>query len=612
MTTRSRTALAVLPAVAALLAGTAGSGPAAAVRPDSVTSEPSLTDRAFTAKLAVGDQGRSCSGALVDPYWVISAASCFAEGATPVVAGAPKARTTVTVGRTDLDTTTGVVTEATELVPRTDRDLVLVRLARPATGVTPVALTASAPSAGQQVTVAGFGRTRTEWAPRKLHGAVFTVGDPDAGGFPVAAPSPADATLCKGDAGAPAVRANGGRFELLGITSRSWQGGCLGTPSAETRTGAYQARVDGLAQWVRDTTASVLGDADADGRADVAMTYFHADGAVGFFTSTADRAGMLGAFNSTYTVPAASWDRASMKLVPGDFNGDHRSDLAMLYRFGDGSIGLFTGAAQPDGTIGQFQGPSYKVPASAGWNWNAIEVYPGDANGDGRGDVLMAYHHTDGAIGFFTSLADQAGNLSQFNSTFTVPAASWDRASMKLVPGDFNGDHRSDLAMLYRYGDGSIGLFTGLAKTDGTIGQFQGPSYKVPASAGWNWNAIEVYPGDANGDGRGDVLMAYHHTDGAIGFFTSLADQAGNLSQFNSTFTVPAASWDRASMKLVPGDFNGDHRSDLAMLYRYGDGSIGLFTGLAKTDGTIGQFQGPSYKVPASAGWSWNAVEVRR
>ncbi|BFV59027.1 hypothetical protein KCMC57_up41310 [Kitasatospora sp. CMC57] len=31
------------------------------------------------AKLTIGDQGRTCSGARVDPYWVLTAASCFAD-----------------------------------------------------------------------------------------------------------------------------------------------------------------------------------------------------------------------------------------------------------------------------------------------------------------------------------------------------------------------------------------------------------------------------------------------------------------------------------------------------------------------------------------------------
>ncbi|MEU1422216.1 trypsin-like serine protease, partial [Kitasatospora sp. NPDC005751] len=34
---------------------------------------------AYTAKLAIGDNVRACTGALVDRNWIITAASCFAD-----------------------------------------------------------------------------------------------------------------------------------------------------------------------------------------------------------------------------------------------------------------------------------------------------------------------------------------------------------------------------------------------------------------------------------------------------------------------------------------------------------------------------------------------------
>lgn len=51
----------------------------------------------------------------------------------------------------------------------------LAKLASPVTGIAPAALSASAPAAGEELRVAGYGRTKDEWAPLKLHTGTFAV-----------------------------------------------------------------------------------------------------------------------------------------------------------------------------------------------------------------------------------------------------------------------------------------------------------------------------------------------------------------------------------------------------------------------------------------------------
>ncbi|MQS10946.1 trypsin-like serine protease [Streptomyces kaniharaensis] len=209
---------------------------------------------AFTTKLDIGGQ-RSCTGSLVDPYWVLTASSCFADDpAQPqaLQAGAPKLKTVATVGRTDLTTNAGFSSEVTQLVPRADRDLVLVKLAQPAQGI-PTVKVGAAPTAGETLTVAGYGRTKDEWVPNTLHSASFTVQSSTATTVAVTGKTAGKDAICKGDTGGPALRATtGGGVELAGVNSLSWQGGCLGS-GAETRTGAVETRVDDLASWVFDT-----------------------------------------------------------------------------------------------------------------------------------------------------------------------------------------------------------------------------------------------------------------------------------------------------------------------------------------------------------------------
>ncbi|MFE7563441.1 trypsin-like serine protease, partial [Kitasatospora sp. NPDC057500] len=221
---------------------------------------PQPTDPALAhvAKLNIGDGKRSCTAALVDRNWLLTAASCFTDNPdnpSTVTAGAPQDRTTAVIGRTDLtNTATGAVVEVVGLVPRQDRDLVMARLGTPVDAIAPAALATTVPATGESLRAPGFGRTATDWVPTKIHTTTHTTGtltdttlatDPATGQAPV----------CQGDAGAPLLRNTNGTTEIAAVATRSWQGGCLGTDPAELRTGATSTRVDDLGSWIQQVAA---------------------------------------------------------------------------------------------------------------------------------------------------------------------------------------------------------------------------------------------------------------------------------------------------------------------------------------------------------------------
>jgi hypothetical protein len=238
--------------VAALAAGLLGSAPAHGIAGGAPAAAGAY---GFVAKVEVGD--RSCSGALIDRQWVVTAASCFPENVPPgqtAPTGVPKKATTATVGRTDLSGTAGQVRAVVELVGRPEQNVVLAKLASPVPdAVAPVSVATAAPTSGEVLRVAGYGRTSTEWVPDLLQTARFVVQGVTGTSLDIVGHTPPEAAVCKGDSGGPAFReAAGGRVELVAIHDRSWQNGCFG--ETETRRGATETRVDTLADWIRQVT----------------------------------------------------------------------------------------------------------------------------------------------------------------------------------------------------------------------------------------------------------------------------------------------------------------------------------------------------------------------
>ncbi|MEV7130966.1 FG-GAP-like repeat-containing protein [Streptomyces sp. NPDC093260] len=559
-----------------------------------VTGDAADSSFAFTARLDIGGGQRACSAALVDAQWLVASARCFADdpATLQVAAGKPKWKTMATIGRTDLTTTTGQVREVVELVPRSDRDLVMARLATPTTEITPVSLALTAPTPGDELKVAGFGRTKSEWAPNKLHTATFNVDSVADKTLATSGKTAADAA-CAGDAGGPVVRQRNGKTELVALTSLSWQGGCLGTDESEKRTDALDTRLDDLNAWIQQVRSLpqqaqvTAGDFDGDGKADVAALYDYGKDAQGHSLAS------LWIFNSDGTSLRAprvvwdndtSWNWSSSTLTSGDYNGDGKSDIGVLYNYGEGADGknrtklwLFTS------TGSDFQAPKIVWDSgSTSWNWNSSKLTSGDYNGDGKSDIGVLYNYGQTVDG-----RNHTG-LWAFNSTgdgFQAPVKVWDSGSdswnwnaSKVSSGDFNGDGKMDVAVLYNYGQAADGRNqTGLWFAGGADG-LSSPKKVWNSDTSWNWNASTLTSGDYNGDGKTDIGVLYNYgqdTDGRnhTGLWTMAGTDTGVAAPkkvWDST-----TSWNWNSSQPVSGDFNGDGKSDLAIFYNYGKNADG-------------------------------------
>ncbi|MBB4944836.1 hypothetical protein F4556_000371 [Kitasatospora gansuensis] len=206
------------------------------------------TDTPAIGSVLVGQPGRpgsrACTATLVDRYWALTSAGCFTDTPATLAAGAPATKSTVTIG--------GKTVDITELVPRTDRDLAMARLATPIEDITLAKVATTAPVAGESLRIPGFGRTATQWRPTNPHNVTHTAGAVTATGLD-STPAAGSSAVCQGDTGAPLLRTANGSTEIVAVASRSWLGGCLDAPAGETRTGAGSTRVDNLGTWIQQT-----------------------------------------------------------------------------------------------------------------------------------------------------------------------------------------------------------------------------------------------------------------------------------------------------------------------------------------------------------------------
>ncbi|MGW5851050.1 FG-GAP-like repeat-containing protein [Streptomyces sp. NPDC055254] len=459
-------------------------------------SEAPAGQHPYTVKLHIGDKAnsRACTGSLIDAYWVATAASCFA--ATPgqqVPAGKPSLATSATLS-------SGQAVEITEIAPRADRDLVLARLAVPATGITPITRASTVPVAGADLTAAGFGRTKTQWIPGNLHTGTFNVSTSDT--TTIAVSGRGTDSICKGDTGGPLLNAAG---ELVAVNSRSWQGGCPGTDPAETRTGAIAARTDDLGEWIAKTAEPRRSAAanEAGGSDRVRWADFDADRRPDYITIAdngtvhvwLNRGGDTGGGWETVGQVASGTTTERNRVRLADFDGDGRFDYLVINANGSVDVWLNKGGDK----VAPWQGIGQ---VAAGMTTDVSKVRFADWDGDGRTDYLL--FNDDGAVDVYLNRGGD--NVAPWQHIGRVTTAANDRGRIRFADND--GDGKADYHYVKPTGGVDLYLNRG-----GDVVPVNGWQFKGQIASGVTTDHSKVQFVDFNADTHADYILA--GTDGS-------------------------------------------------------------------------------------------------
>jgi predicted nucleotidyltransferase len=288
----------------------------------------------------------------------------------------------------------------------------------------------------------------------------------------------------------------------------------------------------------------IVADFNEDNRSDIA-TANHWNDSISVFVGLGN-----GTFNTANVYSTGSGSFPSSMAV-GDFNNDNRTDIVVANQAAN-NVGVFLGFDHP-----MFS--SYNIDFTRIFSF-PVYVVTADFNNDSCWDIAVANPGSD-TIGIL---------LGYGNGTFSkIILYSVDQGSnsTSIAVGDFNNDHRLDIAVTNLEGY-SVSVFLGYG--DGTFAEQMVYSTN-------SYSPISIAIGDFNNDSRLDIVVANPY-DNNIGISFGFG---------NGSFGEQMPYWmpnNSVPVCVAVDDFNNDRVFDIAIANRDGN-SIGILLGYG--DGTF-------------------------